>query len=705
MYFARLLLIVYLLSSLGFAQDASNPCQPSPQVAQALAAMPPADNSDLTWEERVGPVRALLQRYPSDVFVQLRYQDMTLPHYWLADEFDRALAIYRSMPDKNLSQYLEARLLCRAQVRRSRATLNHLAETVPGFPWPHLTLVEMTEVPGNADSAVAEGHLRSFLKACPDALEAYAHFQNVKDPEMIRSGAVQLRQLLSVRTDATVWRYYPDLWDLEFRAAPKEEHDQVRRRVRDDVKRLQTLEPVASSYWYWTFKQASALAQDPTIRDWQNETILSRLPNSQFAIDIAEERWQQEHPRPSPAKAEDYTKWNEQHFEATEEWLKRWPKTPSLVAEQWRDVSLLPDLAIEKVLIAIDKNAEIAESWPDVGVSLPPFSILAAEEYVKRKVRLDRVPKMIEAGLRQAEVQQKYQPDPELIPVEARGQRMDWLAFARYRAGIILADLYLFTKETSKAQDVLTQVSADLEAQKPVKTALPGDQRQYQYERSEYLQRLAQVEEMEGRQQDALAHYQEILQQLPRQVVEDEKRDYVRAAKQLYLKQGGKPENWLAWATSAEKASHTEPALSFSAPLPDFEVKDLHGRTWRLSDIKGKATLLDFWATWCGACRGELPYIQKLYDRVKDRKDLQVVTISVDDNPGLIEGYLKETNFTFPVLPAKDLAEKILPVVMLPQTWIIDPQGRRSQDQVAGASDDWVTRIIVQMERVRGDIH
>ena len=88
--------------------------------------------------------------------------------------------------------------------------------------------------------------------------------------------------------------------------------------------------------------------------------------------------------------------------------------------------------------------------------------------------------------------------------------------------------------------------------------------------------------------------------------------DYVREAKQLYLSQGGQPDKWLEWATSPQKASHAESTLSFSAPLPDFAVTDLAGRQWRLSDFKGKVTLLDFWATWCGACQAELPYIQKL---------------------------------------------------------------------------------------------
>lgn len=160
----------------------------------------------------------------------------------------------------------------------------------------------------------------------------------------------------------------------------------------------------------------------------------------------------------------------------------------------------------------------------------------------------------------------------------------------------------------------------------------------------------------------------------------------------------------MAWASSPEKATSAEPKLTFSVPVPEFLVTDLAGRTWRLSDLKGKVTLLDFWATWCGSCRGELPYIQKLYDRLKGRSDLQVLTINVDDNPALIEGYLKETNFTFPILPAKDLAEKIFPVIMLPQTWIVDAQGRRSEEQWVGGSDDWVERTITQMERVRGDI-
>ena len=216
-----LLLTICVINSRSFAQESSYPCEASPGVAQALAVLPYADDSRLTWAERVGPVRALMKEYPNDLFVHLRYQDMIGRDYFMADEYDSALALYRSMPDRTLGQYLEARLLWKSQVRKSRETLNHLLETVPQFPWPHLALLEMMDFPGYTDRTGAEDHVRAFLKACPNSLEAYSHFGHVDDAEMIRTAAAQLRQLLSPAPTRLYARYYPGLWELEFRAAPK----------------------------------------------------------------------------------------------------------------------------------------------------------------------------------------------------------------------------------------------------------------------------------------------------------------------------------------------------------------------------------------------------------------------------------------------------------------------------------------------------
>jgi len=80
-----------------------------------------------------------------------------------------------------------------------------------------------------------------------------------------------------------------------------------------------------------------------------------------------------------------------------------------------------------------------------------------------------------------------------------------------------------------------------------------------------------------------------------------------------------------------------------------------------LGDLNEKATLVNLWATWCGPCRGEHPDIQKLYERIKDRKDLQILTISVDDRPIAERAYVKAEKYTFPDIYSSGLADNQFP--------------------------------------------
>ena len=64
---------------------------------------------------------------------------------------------------------------------------------------------------------------------------------------------------------------------------------------------------------------------------------------------------------------------------------------------------------------------------------------------------------------------------------------------------------------------------------------------------------------------------------------------------------------------------------------------------------------------WCGPCRAEQYELQKLYEGLKGRKDLQVLTLSVDDSPAQVTSYLAEKGFTFPVIHMPQLADKLYP--------------------------------------------
>ena len=64
--------------------------------------------------------------------------------------------------------------------------------------------------------------------------------------------------------------------------------------------------------------------------------------------------------------------------------------------------------------------------------------------------------------------------------------------------------------------------------------------------------------------------------------------------------------------------------------------------------------------------------MQKLYEAVKDRSDVQAVSLSMDENPAIVAGFMKERKLSFPVLVSKSYVERVLPEVILGQTWLID---------------------------------
>ena len=81
----------------------------------------------------------------------------------------------------------------------------------------------------------------------------------------------------------------------------------------------------------------------------------------------------------------------------------------------------------------------------------------------------------------------------------------------------------------------------------------------------------------------------------------------------------------------------------------DFVLKDQNNAPVNLADYKGKVVIVNFWATWCGPCKVEIPDFVKLYAEYKD-KGLMIVGISVDDKPEQLQAFIKEHNMNYPVL-------------------------------------------------------
>jgi len=119
-----------------------------------------------------------------------------------------------------------------------------------------------------------------------------------------------------------------------------------------------------------------------------------------------------------------------------------------------------------------------------------------------------------------------------------------------------------------------------------------------------------------------------------------------------------------------------EPAPIAGHPAPDFELQSLGGETFTLADFKGKPVLINFWATWCGPCRAEMPEFQEA--AVDNADDLVIIGINnvAGDDRERIDDFVDELGVTFLILLDEDGSiSKSYQVRGLPMTLFIDRDG------------------------------
>ncbi|HKT35282.1 MAG TPA: TlpA disulfide reductase family protein [Nitrospira sp.] len=122
-------------------------------------------------------------------------------------------------------------------------------------------------------------------------------------------------------------------------------------------------------------------------------------------------------------------------------------------------------------------------------------------------------------------------------------------------------------------------------------------------------------------------------------------------------------------------------------PAPNFQLRDMNGRIMSLSDLRGKVVLLNFWATWCGPCRVEMPAMERLY-RTYDRKDFEILAVSTDaQGVAVTRPFQQENKLTFPILHDADFRVGLsYGARTLPMTFMVDRQGIVRQ-HIFGARD------------------
>ena len=129
---------------------------------------------------------------------------------------------------------------------------------------------------------------------------------------------------------------------------------------------------------------------------------------------------------------------------------------------------------------------------------------------------------------------------------------------------------------------------------------------------------------------------------------------------------------------------------------PDFFLKDLSGKEVEIRQFKGKVVFLNFWATWCGPCKEEMPSLEFLHRQFKE-KNFVLVTISVDyEGIKPVQEFMSKQQYTFPVLldPQGETLD-LFEVKGIPTTFLIDKKGKMAGKAIGPR--DWKSADIVSL--------
>lgn len=127
---------------------------------------------------------------------------------------------------------------------------------------------------------------------------------------------------------------------------------------------------------------------------------------------------------------------------------------------------------------------------------------------------------------------------------------------------------------------------------------------------------------------------------------------------------------FMSWGLIAQAESGQELA-------PDFTLKSASGSNVRLEDLRGQVVMLNFWASWCGPCRQEMPHLESIFKQY-EKFGFTLLAVNVDEDSASADAFLNDVPVSFPVLyDNESVVSKLYSVDAMPTTVLIDRDGKR----------------------------
>jgi thiol-disulfide isomerase/thioredoxin len=679
-------------------------CEAPPELRQALHdKLGTPEFYQLNYEQRTAiteqTLTELIEKYPRELDPYKRLISSARNHQ---DEQPEKLAAlqekYQKLaadhPGDPLYLYLAALVLKNKNTPESIRLASRAKELAPNFAWPSLYLADLYSQGKTLDKEKSSAQLKQFFALCPASFDGTAQWRLVKDMELQAKVAPAERSYLESATDPAILKSYATLWGIEFRIHPPQDYPAVRKQVASDLVRLEKANPKPDAAWtsflIEGYKQSGAPQETITALE---DKLLVAYPKSDEALEIVEQRWKDAHKEPE--KQDDTAAWKqyqEAYRTAIQQWMHDFPNSyHELVQTAFFATPNDDSVSETSGMAALDAYLKDAtEHWgPQPWMAQNAAGFLLNHHWQPQRA-LELLGQVQEADAKSDAIATANDNLSEKDLTDQTENRT-------YRDLDLWKSILLAATRAGKPEAALKLKSA-IEAPQPTDKKFASD----------YWRNRALLAVLEGSKADGLVYYQLALQtrqQPPKYrqgLLKDDLGDEARA---LWQQMGGSEAAWAAWSKQPQQPTADADTARWEKPkqaLPQFSLTDLQGKTWKLTELHGKAVLINLWATWCGPCQGELPHLQKLYDQVKDRSDIQILTFAIDEDPGLLEPYLKKNGYTFPVLPAYSFTVNLLNGYAIPQNWIIDTKGTWLWTQIGyGADDAWQKDMLAKIMSVK----
>jgi len=406
----------------------------------------------------------------------------------------------------------------------------------------------------------------------------------------------------------------------------------------------------------------------------------------------AYQEWEQAH------RNDEYKVRAQSLLEVSAEWVKKWPDK-RLAWDQRREA-------------LIQTRSHDAALWKEVDEKLialsPPhtFASGVAYDWVTADVNLKDAESLLNTELDWENSRKK----PAMPANPTLADLVDAASFGS-RTFVLLCTLASANIKLGEFQEARTTIGK-------IHEWLDGDfKRNYDQDPLEtfhvyqatYFLRSAELAAAEGRNLDALAFYQQVITNpyYPREYAGP-----VKKARALWTKTGGSDAVWKVFSAvtalppgvpAGDQGAAFLPWIALDYKLPEMKLPSVDSKTWTNRDFEGKATMVYLWAASCAPCRPMVAAIQALYDRIKDRRDIQVVTLSADEDPAELRAFMKEKHYTFPAMNSPAYAKELLPRMILGQLWIVDQSGSirlQSTPFGFGREQEFAAAAIYKLNRV-----